>query len=346
MNILTALKEGVSKVNSSKRMVVFAWLVGVTITLVAALPMLKQLEDAIGPTVFEEKLLEQIDVNWAQTFRANNESNSLARSLDVSIFDSAPFFRHANQFVRGEAISDVGTFLTDLIFRFTVNTKVVDAVFFLSIIYLLASTFLAGGFVGIFSKEYQCTFTEFLTEGAKYFGRFFRLSLVALVVSMILFLIIFDPITQGIPRWTENDPSEMTPFVYYMIRNGLVVILFGLLLMSLDYAKARIVVDERASAILAFIAGVKFAFRHFRYTAPLYLLLAAIGLVFILIYSLLQSVFPETGYWTILLVFIVGQCYMLARVWLRATYYGSQTLLYKGIREKEFEAIAAKAGSS
>lgn len=345
MKILQALKEGINKVNGVKRMVVFAWIAGTMVVLVAAFPQLKYLESAIAPTVFEERLLEQIDVNWLQTFRANNTAHDLPRSLDYSIFEYAPFMRHADEFVKGKMIMDVGEFFGDLIFRFTINTDIVDLLFLLSIIYLLGSTFLAGAFVGMFSKDYQSTFTEFLMEGAKYFGRFFRLALVSLIVYLILLVFIFDPIAQGIPRWTEFEPSEMTPFLYYMIKNGLLVIMFGLIMMCMDYAKVRIVVDERASAILAFLAGVRFAFRHFTQTAPLYLLLSGIGMGFIVVYALLQSLIPETGYWTILIVFIFGQCYMLARVWLRATYYASQTILYKESREREFEALAAEAPS-
>jgi len=46
---------------------------------------------------------------------------------------------------------------------------------------------------------------------------------------------------------------------------------------------------------------------------------------------LLQGSVGMTGYWSILLVFFLQQVYVGSRLWLKATWYASQTKLYQGI---------------
>lgn len=335
MRIVQALRIGIRQVNQTRRMIVFAWLVNMTLSLLVAVPYLTQVESAVRGTVLEERLLEQMDSNWFQSFRLDNQSNPLVQPFDHTIFGYAPFLAHYGSVLSGTMVKNVGNFFLDLIFRWRVGFEYLGPLTILAFAYLLASTFLAGAFVGTYAKSYRMSFQEFLTEGGKYFGKFFRISLVSLLVYLVLFDVVFDFWSDWIRAATANDPSEMTPFTHYMIRNSVVVLVIGFLTMCFDYAKIRMVVDDRFSALFAVWAGVKFVIRNFWSTAGLFLMLSLVGVLFIALYALLQGGIQVTGYWSILLLFVLQQMYIGIRLWLKASFYASQTQLYQSLMQTD-----------
>jgi hypothetical protein len=213
--------------------------------------------------------------------------------------------------------------------------------FFLSLLYVCVNSFLAGGFIGVYAKEYHSSFPEFLMEGARYFGKFFRISLVAMLIYFIFFSVIVDWINNSIPQWTQNSASETVPYTYYMIRNVVVLALIAFLSMIFDYTRIRMIVDDRTSALTATVAGARFATPHFLNTYGLYLLLTLVGIVFIVIYAILEKLIPQSSYWPLVLLFIVQQLYMLARFWLKASFYACQTTLYQTVsREEHLKSVS------
>ncbi|MBI2620139.1 MAG: hypothetical protein HYW57_08670 [Ignavibacteriales bacterium] len=327
MDVLQAFRLGVRKTNQAKRIIFFAWLVNTALAMTVVLPMLSRLDDYIGDTVMEEQLLEQIDANWLQTFKEDYKDNDLVGALDYTIFGAAPFLVHYDSYLSGSVIRPIGRFFFDLIFRLRIGFEYLGPLTILAFLYVLASTFLASGFVGMFAKDYRLSFQEFLIEGAKYFGRFFRLSVLSLIVYMIVFGTLLDWWAQSIPLWTANERSEMVPFVHYMIKNGTTVLLLGFLTLCFDYAKIRIVLEDRLSGLFASWAGLKFVLQHFFPTTGLYLFLSLIGIAAILFTVSLQGMVHPSGYWTILFVFLIQQVYLGVRLWVRALFYASQTQL-------------------
>ena len=335
MRILQALRIGIRQVNQTRRMVVFAWLVNVTLSLTIAVPFLSQVDSAVRGTILEERLLEQTDSNWFQSFRLDNQSNAFVRPFDHTIFGYAPFLVHYESALSGTMIKNIGNFFLDLIFQWRVGLEYLGPLTILAFVYLLVSTFLAGAFVSTYAKSYRMSFQEFLMEGAKYFGKYFRISLLSLIIYLVLFDLLFDYWREWIRQTTANDPSEMTPFVHYMIKNTVVVLIMGFLTMCFDYAKVRMVVDDRFSALFAVWAGMKFVLNNFWTTAGLFFLLSLTGLAFMALYALLQGTIQVSGYWSILALFVLQQIYIGFRLWLKAAFYASETQLYQSLMQTD-----------
>jgi len=310
-------------------MVLFAWAVNVAVALVLALPLFHQLDAYIGDTVRGEELVRGLSENWYKTWQLDMVGSELARNVDYSLFGYAPFLNHTETVLAGTVVKAVGDFFYDLLFRLRIGTP--GLLVGLTFLYVLLSTFLAGAFIGTYAKDYRVSFTEFLMEGAKHFGRFFRLSLFALVLYYLLFLWLFDWATDSIPVWTANEPSEMTPFVYYMVKNVLVFFLLSVVTMCVDYAKIRVVVEDRISVLVALAAGTRFALKNFRKTFGLYLLLSLIGVVFIVVYAILERQIPQHTFRMIFLALVLGQVYLIARIGLKVSFYACQTALYRQV---------------
>jgi hypothetical protein len=67
----------------------------------------------------------------------------------------------------------------------------------------------------------------------------------------------------------------------------------------------------------------------FSQTYGLYLLLSALGGALIAIYALLEAQIAQDAFWPLVIVFLIQQAYMIARMWLKACFYSSQTHLYR-----------------
>lgn len=329
MKILSSFKQGFTLSRRTKRMIFFAWFVNVVLAMAIALPTMKQLDGYLRGTVMDEKILERADAAWVGTFRADMEKSESIRGLDWTIYQYAPFLNHLEMQMSGAFIKTLANFVYDFFVRWELNLGPTSLLFFLSLLYVCTNTFLAGGFIGIYAKDYPSTFTEFLMDGARYFGKFFRVALVALILYYLFYAFIVDLLNNSIQSWTQNEASETVPYRYYMVRNVLVLFLVSLLSMIFDYARVRMVVDERTSSLGAFIAGARFAFANFASTYGLYVLLIVIGFILIALYAIVESLIPQNSYWPLVLLFVVQQLYMLFRLWLKANFYASQTRLYQ-----------------
>ncbi len=341
--ILHAFKSGFSQVARSKRLIIFAWILNVALSFIVVLPLLGTLDGYIGDTVHEEELLEQISANWFATFQADHQVSDIAANVDLTIFGHALFYHHAELYLGGAIVKGIGGFVADLVFRFRISPQHIDLLIILTAFYGLLWVFLAGGFIGLFAQNRRGSLSELLSEGARYFGPFFRLSLFSVLIIYLLFIFIFDPVTRLISPGTEREASELTPFLYYMIRNMIVVLLLGLLSMSTDYAKVRIVVDDRSSALIAFFAGIWFAFRHLPQTGGLYLFLSVVGFLLISVYAVIESQISQTGYASILLMFLLQQLYIVTRLSLKVGFFATQTALYSTIMRNEHSVVRQPA---
>jgi hypothetical protein len=345
MKIISFLKQGFSQTYQTKRMILFAWFVNVLFALVLALPLLNTLDNYLRGTVMEERLLQQMDPAWLGTFRHDFEKSELTRFVDYTIFGYAPFVNHLEMYLDGTFVKSLGSFLSNLVFRFQITPGYNPILVALGFLYICMSNFLAGGFIGIYSKEYRSSFPEFMMEGAKYFGRFFRLALLALVFYYLFFTLLIDWVDAGIPAWTQNATSEQTAFLYYMIKGVVALFLLSVFSMIFDYARIRIALDDRTSALLASVAGARITLRNFLKTYALYLMLALLGVMLIAVYALLESVVPQTSYWPLVGVFLLQQLYMIARFWLKANFYASQTALCRDLVAQEHTAALTAASS-
>lgn len=330
MKVRAALALGIRKVNRTKRLVAFAWTVNVLLALVAAGPMLEALDEAIAPTVMEERLLDRLDLNWFETFKADHPRNGIVRMLGLSILGAGPFYEHLDGLVHGKMAKAIGAFLGGLLFEFRVRSEHLDIAVLLALIYILVWTYLSGGFIGVYAREHRSSFTEFLELGARHFGKFFRLALIQMVLYALLFGLLVEWVSGSIRTWTAQEPNEATAVAYFMIRNVLVVLVVGGITLCFDYAKIRMVVESRASALAALGAGVRFVVTHPVRTVLLAAPLAALGVTCAVIFVVVEAQIRQSSFWLVFAVFALQQLYVWSRQWLRAAFYAAQTAFYQG----------------
>lgn len=189
--------------------------------------------------------------------------------------------------------------------------------------YVLLNTFFAGGILALLHRESAFALRTFLQECASYFGRFFRLFLLFVIVATAVVLLYLLPAAAVIeffsPIWSERQQFYAT-----LIAAALAVVLLALVMMLFDYAKIAIVVQDRGSVLGGFREGARFAFSRFRTAAALFTLNASIIVLLALLYWAVDRLLNPTTLGGILALAILQQLFVLARLWMRVSFFASQ----------------------
>jgi hypothetical protein len=129
--------------------------------------------------------------------------------------------------------------------------------------------------------------------------------------------------------WTRDTPVERRAFVLRAVLYAVFLALLTLVNLVIDYARVRLVVEDRRSAVFSLTAGARFVRRHFAGAATLYALNALGFLLVVAVYAAVAPGAGRTG-WTLWLTLLVGQAYIALRLAVKLGFYASQTAYFQG----------------
>jgi len=223
-----------------------------------------------------------------------------------------------------------GAAVVDNLSRFLDNGTLPLALAGLGAAYLLVWVFLIGGILDRYARMRPLRAQAFFAACGVFFLRFLRLGVIAWLGYALLFWHVHGWLFGDFYGWATKDLTvERTAFV---IRVALYLVFLGLVTfwnLVMDYGKVRAVVEDRRSMLGAFLAGWRFVIGHPLKTGGLYLLNGAVFLVVVGTYALAAP--GAAGYGrTAWLAFLFGQIYLLARLAVKLSFYGSATSLFQG----------------
>lgn len=192
-----------------------------------------------------------------------------------------------------------------------------------SILFLVLSIFLVGGILNVFRhREIPFRFAGFWVGCSKFFWRIFGLTILFLIIQGIiaaLFFVIFNGLTAGGLDRFDSEAAIYNRAILVFPFYSFFAMLFW---MIQDYSKV-VMVQEDLSLFRSVIRGIKFVFRHFFSTFPLYFL------------NLLTFAILLCGYWQIPTgnaigaAFLIGQLFLVLRIGTKLLNLGSATVLYE-----------------
>ena len=195
--------------------------------------------------------------------------------------------------------------------------------------YIVVWLFLIGGVIDRLARQHRVTSSGFFAACGTYFLRFIRLAVLAFTTYWLLFQVIhgwvFDELYGHL---TQNLTVERTAF---FIRIGLYG-LFGLMVIAVnlvfDYAKIRAVVEDRRSMLGALIAAFRFVRRRPTSTFGLYFINGGFFAGVLIGYAIVtpSPTGSDLAAWA---AFLVGQAYILARLFTKLVFYASQTAYFQ-----------------
>lgn len=197
------------------------------------------------------------------------------------------------------------------------------------VLYLLLQTFLTGGVLGVLRGEQGAWTLRGVLHGAGfYFGRLARVAVLALAALALLFAA-FAPLARWADARAVEAVSESTAMAWTMGRHAVLLLAILFLSMVSSYAKVIVVLEERASALLAYVSALGFVGRNVWRTYGHYLLMAAAGVLVLGLWSALDAAWVTTGYKTQAVALALMQGLVLGRIGLRVATLGGQVSLYR-----------------
>jgi len=274
---------------------------------------------------------------WAQVFR-NWKLWLLLFATNVlfALTSALPFFKYFNAKIGDSLALDmllerfdfgiISDFLTNYGFGLSILT---NQSAMMIVLYLLLSVFLMGGIVKTAQNPYTAYESgEFWAASARYFWRFFRLTFYFLIIHGLLlfgFVTLLGQVSSGDIR------SENTILSYLKIFGVIYLFLMSIVSLIQDYAKIHIVETNPKLISKSILNSLSFVFKNFGRTFFLMLLNAFTLILFYGIFKMMDlNIYANTGF-TVFLLFVVGQLFILSRIALKIQNMASDYLMYNSL---------------
>jgi hypothetical protein len=278
------------------------------ITLLTAIPLAIVLHGAIeghlGSSVAAETAAQGVNWMWWEEFRS--QATGVSSTFGPQILGFAAVLTNVSDILDGSTPD--------------------GAIGLAVIAYLVAWTFFVGGVIDRLARQRRLSSVGFFAACGTYFFRFCRLAVLAGAAYWVLFGPVHDWILGDLYELaTRGLTVERTSFLIRIVLYAV----FGLLVLPVnlvvDYAKIRAVVEDRRSMVGAVLAAIRFIRRRPLPAVGLYALNAGVFVAVLAVYAVAA---PGVGP-TLWLTFVVGQAYVVARVFAKLVFYASQTSYFQ-----------------
>lgn len=303
----SAFRDGIRRVNGAPAVLAGMFAVTLLVALPLSFALRGMLAAHLGPSLAADSAAGGTNYEWWQEFSAQ------ASGLGTTFVPSIIGF--------GAVLDNLSGLLDNLPLATTIAG--------VTAAWLVIWSFLSGGVLDRYARQRPTRAHGFFAACGVHFWRLARLGLMAWLVYAFLFGYVHRWIfTDAFGRLTRDLTVERTAFA---IRVGCYVVFGALLVLCtvvFDYARVRIVVEDRRSAIGALAAGARFVRRNAGAALALYALNAVAFLILVLLYALAAPGAPGAG-WSMWLVLGLGEVYILARHYLKLLFYASETALFQ-----------------
>jgi hypothetical protein len=321
--MIAALLTGAQTVRRSWGLAVLVLLLNIATAALLAIPLVQLLERDLANKAAAARMMDGFDYPWWTQFDRAHPGWSSAFAPDI--FGVGFALKNLDLLLHGRF--PAGLFASRA--KGDATDGVDGVVLGLGAVYLLIQTFLLGGILGVFRAEQGRWTLRGLLHGAGfYFGRLFRVALVALAADWLIFRL-NAPIGAWLDRRALEAVSETGANAWTYSHYG--VLLFALLTVHMvsSLAKVIVVLEERSSAILAVVSAAGFAIGNFRHALGQYLVVGVAGVGLLVFWKDIDSAWHATGYATQLVTLLLAQSLMLGRIGLRLALLASQMALYR-----------------
>ena len=307
MTPLHAWRDGIRRVASAPLILIGVWVVTTLVSLPLTLAIRADIAGNLGNSLAADAAARGMNYEWMQEFAG--QATGLSTTFRPTIVGFAAVLDNLSAYMdnvpRPAAVAAAGG------------------------MYVLLWVFFSGGIIDRYARTRATRARGFFAASGAYFFRFLRLAVLTFVVFGLLFGALhpwlFDTVY---PRLVRDVHVERTAF---LIRAGLYLV-FGLLLAAanvvFDYAKVRIVVEERRSVFSALIASFHFIRNNAAAAIGVYLLNV---ILFALTLAAYAFIAPSAGGIGMMVWagFVIGQAYIAGRLCVKLLFWASETALFQ-----------------
>ena len=304
---MRSFSEGWKRVRSAPALLLGVYAITVVLALPLAITMRGLLQTHLGASLAAEGAADGVNYDWWQEFRS--QATGIGTTFSPTIIGFAATLDNLSALLDGEReIAPIAGALA---------------------LYLLAWTFLVGGIIDRYARQRPIRAAGFFAASGVHLFRLLRLAALSGFVYWWLFAYVHPWLFL---EWFVDRTRTMSVERDVFFWRVALYFVFGILLVVVnvifDYAKIRIIVEDRRSALGALSAAMRFAWRQRGPVAALY---ALNGLTFLILIAIWAFVAPgaRSGGMTLWLGFVVSQIYVLARLALKLQFLASETALFQ-----------------
>jgi hypothetical protein len=299
--------DGWRRVASAPAVLAGVWAMTFLLALPLALTMRGLLETHLGSSLAADSAASGVDYDWWQEFVS--QASGIGTTFSPTIIGFAATLDNISSFVdRQREVTPIASAIA---------------------LYLAGWTFLSGGAIDRYARQRPTRAYGFFAASGVHFFRLLRLAVISGLLYWWLFAYVHSWLfLEWFVERTRTIGVERDVFLW----RAALYLVFGLLLVIVnvlfDYAKIRLVVEDRRSALGALSAAMRFIWRHAGRVAGLY---ALNGVAFLGVLAVWSLIAPGAGGGglTIWMTFLAGQLYVTARLALKLQFLASQTALFQ-----------------
>jgi hypothetical protein len=305
--VIFCLNDGCGRVRRAPALVAGLWLATLLVAWPAALVLRAILANDLGSSLAADSAASGVNFDWWNEFLAH--AGGIGQTFAPAIIGFAAVLKNLGSIADAE---DVPLAVAALLGA-----------------YLMVAGFLTGGTIDRLARDRRTGSYGFFAACGTYFFRLLRLAIVAAAAYCVLFAVLhhwmFDTLY---PSLTRDLTVERTAFLYRVALYLIFALLLAAVNLLFDYAKIRMVVEDRLSALGTLNAAARFIAHHPARTVALYLLNT---LLFVLLIGAYALVVPgAAGGLTAWAALLIGQLYLVMRVALRLLFAASQIAFFQG----------------
>jgi hypothetical protein len=328
--MIGSLEAGIRKVAGSWGLVLLLLAVNLSLAAMLAVPLATTLEADLRNRPAGSNMLYGFDHAWWS--RWSDDQRGFTRSFAPDVFGTGFAFKNLDLLLAGRLpagilrADDAGAAAEPPPDE---HPGVGGVILSVGLLYLVLQTFLAGGLLGILRHaQTNWTVRGLLHGSGFYFGRFLRILAIALVAQWLLFRLNV-PLVRFAEHQAREAVSENTALAWMFGRHALLLLAVLFVGMVSSYAKVIVVVEERSSALLAFLSSASFCARHLLRAFGHYLSIVLLGVLLLLVWSVLDGAWSTVGYKTQLVTLVLAQALVAGRIGLRLALLAGQVDLYR-----------------
>ncbi len=295
MSLTKVVKEGLGKVLMAPSLLLWTFVMLLLMAVPASLAMRETISDSIGPSLVQENLREGFDRGWWGEF--SNADSGLASTFGPAVTGGLP------------VLTNLETFLDGRLSRLHPTVLATGAFF------LLFWIFLQGGIIDRYARAGEPHSRERLfSRSSRHFFRMLRLALLSVFGYWVILVYIGGGLQSWVGRLFRDSTSEGPVVLVTGLIYVLVFVLWWIFSLGIDYAKVALVVERRRSAFFSTLRGFGFVLSHPLQCFGVSLLTLLVAGVFGGFYFLLAPGPGQATWQAVLIAFLVGQLYLLARI--------------------------------
>jgi hypothetical protein len=194
---------------------------------------------------------------------------------------------------------------------------------------LVASAFMNGGILEVLGTpdDRRSFMHRFFRGGGHFFWRFMRLMIIAAVPCILVVGAVVALITPALQPLADSEWGYGM-YVAGLLTLAAVSVCGGFFILALDYARIRVAREDSRGMFVAYIRAMGFVMRHaFAAYGMAIVVLVVVGVV-LLLYVGHETVWTTTGWGTLLLLIVLQQLVVLARMGLRVALVGAERDYY------------------